>query len=234
MVINLSNKKIGHRTNEKQEKENFDDYPYVKVIIDNRLGMQRILIEQNSTVFKDPKAVANILQKTFNKQLAKYMLRIELYSQFPEKDFWNEVSKHPEGFRKVIFHFPKLNLKRLSDSVEEYFTAARHDWESGIDLAFVAEKGEVLKLDESNERQKALAKCMATTGQPTTKDKTNSIEMITAGEAKRHIWIGKDSYVTVHITEDVFTDLVLPQLKFNKNFSTEKLRIKLDQINETN
>lgn len=235
VVINLSNKKLGHRTNEKQEKENFDDYPFVKVIIDNRPGMQRILIEQKSTVFKEPKLVANILQRTFNKQLARHMLKVELYSQFPVKDFWDEVGKHPEGFRKIIFHFPKLNLKRLSDAVDQYFTDARKEWGSGIDLAFVAEKGEVLTVNQKNKNQKALAECMAVTGQPTSKDKTKSIEMITAGEARRHIWIGKNSYVIIPITEDVFTDLLMPQLGINsKNGATEKLILKLDKINETN
>ena len=235
VVFNLSNKKKGHRTNEKQEKEDYDDYPYIKIIIDNRPDMQRILIEQNSSVFKEPKSVAAILQKTFNKQLARHMLKVELYSQFPEKNFWDEVKKHPEGFRKVIFHFPKLNLKRLSDSVDQYFTKAREDWDSGIDLAFVAEKGTVLKLSEKNKDQKALAECMAKTGQPTTKDRTNSIEMITAGAAQRHIWIGKDAYILVPITEDVFTDLTNPQLgMYSKNEATTKLIKRLDKVNETN
>ena len=76
---------------------------------------------------------------------------------------------------------------------------------------------------------------MAVTGQPTSKDKTKSIEMITAGEARRHIWIGKNSYVIIPITEDVFTDLLMPQLGiYSKNGATEKLILKLDKINETN
>lgn len=235
VVINLSNKKKGHRINENQEKVDYDNYPYIKVIIDNRPGMQRILLEENGTVFREHKTPANILQKTFNKLLARHMLRIELYAQFPEKDFWDEVKKHPEGFRKVVFHFPKLNLKRLSDVMEEYFTTARQDWDSGLDLAFVAEKGEIVKISEANENQRTLAKCMSLTGQPTSKEKRKSIEMITAGIVKSHIWIGDKSYAIALIPEDVFTDLVDPQLGvFSTKCSTEKLINQLDKVNETN
>jgi hypothetical protein len=234
VVFNLSNKKIGHRTNANQEKEDYDDYPYVMIIIDNRPGVQRILIEQNGTVFRDPKTPAKILQTVFNKQLRRYLLTIELYAQYPAKDFWKEVHKHPEGFRKVIFHLPHLNLERLAKVTDKYFNVARQDWDSELDFAFTAPKGGVVRLDENNLRQKALTECMSMTGMPTSSDK-RSIEMVTAGETKKHIWVGRDSYLTIHLADGIVGSLTSSQLEaFNDENPVNRLTKKLDEINENN
>lgn len=232
VIFNLSNQKKGHRTNENQEIENYDDYPYVTVIIDNRPGIQRILIEQNATVFKDPKTVAAILQKTFNKFLTKHLLSIELYAQYPVKDFWNEVEKHPEGFRKVLFHLPHLNLERLAKVTDRYFNQARQDWDSDLDFSFTAPKGGVVHLDANNERQKALTECMSLTGMPTSKDK-RSIEMVTAGESKKHIWVGRDSHIVIGIPEGTILGLTTQQLSaFADDKPISRLTRTLDNIKD--
>lgn len=232
VILNLSNKKKKHRTNEDLKQETYDDYPYVMVIIDNRPGVQRILIEQNKSVFTDPKTPAKILQKAFNKELMRYMLSIELYAQYPVKDFWKEVENHPEGFKKVIFHLPCLNLERLTKVTDKYFTQAREDWQSSLDFSFTAPKGGAVHLDPNNPRQKALAESMSITGLPTSPDK-KSIEMRTNAKTSEKIWVGKNSYLIYQIPDELLAALTSGQLAvFAEENAIEKLRTELDTIND--
>jgi hypothetical protein len=200
-MFKLSNKKKGHRVNEKLEKEGYDTYPFIMIIIDNRPGIQRIFIEQNTSVFKSSKTPASLIQNIFNKELRKHLLRVELYSQYPEKEFWDVVKKHPEGFKKITFHLPPLNLERLSKVANKLLTDARQDWDSGLDFSFVAPKNGLLKLDEKNIRQSSLTKFMALNGQANSSNR-GSIEMTTAGPHGKRIIIGKDTNLTINISED--------------------------------
>lgn len=232
IILNLSNKKQKHRINEELKQEAYDDYPYVMVIIDNRPGVQRILIEQNQSVFKDPKTPAKILQKAFNKEMMQHMLSIELYAQYPVKEFWKEVDNHPEGFKKVIFHLPCLNLERLTKVTDRYFTQAREDWQSSLDFSFTAPKGGKVSIDPNNPRQKALAESMSLTGLPTSPDK-KSIEMRTAGETSEKIWVGRDSYLIFQIPDGILAALTSGQLAmFADQNALAKLRDKLDTIKD--
>ena len=205
VMFKLSNKKKGHRVNEKLEKEGYDTYPFIIIIIDNRPGIQRIFIEQNTSVFKSSKTPASLIQNIFNKELRKHLLRVELYSRYPEKEFWDIVKKHPEGFKKITFHLPPLNLERLSKVANKLLTDARQDWDSGLDFSFVAPKNGLLKLDEKNIRQSSLTKFMALNGQANSSNR-GSIEMTTAGPHGKRIYIGKNTNLTISISED-FIDI---------------------------
>jgi len=232
VAFRLSNKKRGHRTNEDLQKIEFDDFPCITIIIDNRPGIQRILIEQNQSVFKNIKTVARILQKVFNKQLMPNMLKIELYAQYPENAFWDVVKQHKEGFRKVTFHLPYLNLKRLSDTVDGYLTDARKAFDSALDFSFSAEKGMRLELDEKNKLQSALTKAVSLTGQPTSKDKP-SIVLVTTGQNPSYIKIGKDAYVTTVIPEPTLKALTSDQLTIEGDSHWDALEHKLDTLNNS-
>lgn len=202
VMFKLSNKKKGHRVNEKLKKEGYDTYPFIKIIIDNRPGIQRIFIEQNTSVFKNSKTPASLIQSVFNKELKKHLLKVELYSQYPETEFWKEVSNHPEGFRKITFHLPPLNLERLSKVAHKLLAEARQDWDSGLDFSFVASKNSVLKLDEKNVRQASLTKAMALNGHSNSSSR-GSIEMYTAGPERKRILIGKDTNLTINISDGI-------------------------------
>jgi hypothetical protein len=96
---------------------------------------------------------------------------------------------------------PPLNLERLAKVANRLLTEARQDWDSGLDFSFVAPKNSQLKLDENNIRQSSLTKFMALNGQANSSNR-GSIEMTTAGPHGKRIIIGKDTNLTINISED--------------------------------
>lgn len=60
------------------------------------------------------------------------------------------------GTSKVTFHFPHLNLDRLTKVMDKYLKTAREDWDSDLDFTFGANEGGAVKIDPENSRQTAL------------------------------------------------------------------------------
>ncbi len=234
VVLRLSNKKKSHRTNEDLQQIDFDDYPCLYVIIDNRPGKQRILIEQKQSVFKKTETVAKILQNAFNKELLPHMLTVVLYSPFPSREFWKVVGKHKEGFRKVLFHLPHLNLDRLSKIVEKYLTDARRSFDSSLDFAFTATKGGKLELHEENELQRTLAKAVSATGQPMRKEDNPGIVLVTTGQHASYIKIGKDAHISTTIPQPTLNALKNDQLTIEGEERWDALEHKLDTLTDDN
>lgn len=134
-VANVTNVTI---TDEHLKSQKYADYRNCLVIIDNRPGIQRIAIEQKSKAFSRTKTVANIIEASFCKLLKSKLLKVKLSAVFGTNVFWNMLDKYPNGFSKVTFHFPHLNLDRLTKAMDNYLKTAREDWDS--DLSFTLEQ----------------------------------------------------------------------------------------------
>lgn len=66
IVMRVANVRTATYVNKEFSEKRVDDYQNCIVIIDNRPGIQRILIENRKRAFQDVKQVANILTYTFN------------------------------------------------------------------------------------------------------------------------------------------------------------------------
>lgn len=196
-VANVTNVTI---TDENLNDKDVLDYRNSLVIIDNRKGIQRIAIEKNSKAFSDTKTVANILQASFNKLLKPKLLYIELTAVYGTNVFWTIVKEYPKGFRKVSFHFPHLNLERLTKALDKYLTNARRDWDSDLEVVFGASDGGVVNIDKENERQNALIKGASSAG--------SYVKMYPKDENRKVILCGKNQFVTEELDKEVIEDLV--------------------------
>lgn len=143
-------------TDEHLMSKKYADYRNCLVIIDNRPGIQRIAIERKSKAFSHTKTVANILEASICKCLKDKLLKVKLSAVYSTNAFWTTVHDHPEGFCKVRFHFPHLNLDRLTKAMDKYLTTAREDWDSDLDFSFGANEGGTVSIDPDNKRQTAL------------------------------------------------------------------------------
>lgn len=152
-VANVTNVTI---TDEHLKSKNYADYRNCLVIIDNRPGIQRIAIERKTKAFSDTKTVAGILEASLCKLLRQKLLKVKLTAVYGTNVFWTTLNDYPDGFRKVRFHFPHLNLERLTKVMDKYLKTAREDWDSDLDFSFGANEGGVVKIDSNNERQRAL------------------------------------------------------------------------------
>jgi len=173
-----------------------DDYQNCIVIIDNRPGIQRILIENKKTAFADVKQVEGILTNTFNQLLLRYGLVMSLYHLQDDRVFWQCVSDnrlYPQGFYKISFHLPYPNLERLKTVYERLFNKARESFDTRINMDFVAPKGGKIRLDENDSYQKeTIGWLMADAGA--------DIKLYSNDSKKSPIPIGRESFRVVTIS----------------------------------
>ena len=198
-VANVTNVTI---TDEQLKSKDYADYRNCLVIVDNRPGIQRVAIERKTKAFSDTKTVAGILETSLCKLLRQKLLKVKLTAVYGTNVFWTTLNDYPDGFRKVRFHFPPLNLERLTKVMDKYLKTAREDWDSDLDFSFGANEGGVVKIDPDTERQRALVKGASGGGV--------WIEMYPKGK-RRPVYCGKNQFVVMNVDSEVFDELVSDQ-----------------------
>lgn len=211
-MMRIANKRITTivRVDLKEVQE--DNYPNCIVIIDNRPGIQRILIENKKTAFQDVKQLARIIKWTFDDILVRYSLKIELMHLQDPRVFWtlvNDKRNYPDGFYKITFHLPHLNLERLKKIFDNVLVMSRKVFDSDLEWSYKANQGGTLPLDEKNELQKELIEwMMSDVG-------SENIKLYSNADKKKAIIVGKDSFFAVGISDKVIKRLAEEAVKGN-------------------
>lgn len=203
-IMRVANKRVTTIVTEDLKEVHADDYPNCIVIIDNRPGVQRILIENKKTAFQDVKQVAGILQWTLNGILPRYGLKIELMHLQDPIAFWNVAKdrrSYPDGFYKITFHLPHLNLERLKKVFDKVLVMSREVFDSDLEWSYKANQGGELALDDKNEYQKALIDwMMGEVG-------SENIKLYSNADKRKAIIVGKDSFFAVGISDKLIKRL---------------------------
>ena len=163
VVMKFANPKKRKINNIKLMEDEIDDFPWCYVIWDNRSGIQRLLVERKPSVWPNRKSrsgtkyVAELLAGNFDLWLSQKGMHFEVGDgpTYPCSTFWQVVGQHPEGFSRVHFSFPPLNLGRLlnlADNVD----AIRYETGGGFDADLRAAKDSVLTLSENNPQTASL------------------------------------------------------------------------------
>lgn len=204
VVMRVANVRTATYVNKDFNEDHVEDYQNCLVIIDNRPGIQRILIENKKRAFQDVKQVANILAFTFNQLLKRFSLKIELMHLQESKKFWQYVEDRrsfPTGFYRVSFHLPHLNLERLRKVYDSVLNQSRESFNSDLDWSFKANDGGQIHFDQKDERQRTLiAYMMEDVG-------SNNIKLFPNQNKRKAIIVGKDSFAAIGISESVIKRL---------------------------
>lgn len=204
VVMRVANVRTATYVNKYFNEDHVEDYQNCLVIIDNRPGIQRILIENKKRAFQDVKQVANILAFTFNQLLKRFSLKIELMHLQESKKFWQYVEDRrsfPTGFYRVSFHLPHLNLERLRKVYDSVLNQSRESFNSDLDWSFKANDGGQIHFDQKDERQRTLiAYMMEDVG-------SNNIKLFPNQNKRKAIIVGKDSFAAIGISESVIKRL---------------------------
>ena len=204
VVMRVANVRTATYVNKDFNENHVEDYQNCLVIIDNRPGIQRILIENKKRAFQDVKQVANILAFTFNQLLQRFSLKIELMHLQESKRFWQYVEdrrSYPTGFYRVSFHLPHLNLERLRKVYDSVLNQSRESFNSDLDWSFKANDGGQIHFDKNDERQKTLiAYMMEDVG-------SNNIKLYPNQNKRKAIIVGKDSFAAIGINESTIKRL---------------------------
>ena len=204
VVMRVANVRTATIVNKDFNEDRMADYQNCIVIIDNRPGIQRMLIENKKRAFQDVKQVANILAFTFNKLLEQYSLKIELMHLQESKKFWQYVEdrrSYPTGFYRISFHLPHLNLERLRKVYESVLHQSRESFNSDLDWSFKANDGGQIHFDKKDTRQSTLIEyMMEDVG-------SNNIKLYPNENKRKAIIVGKDSFAAIGINESTIKRL---------------------------
>lgn len=163
IVMKFSNPKKRRINNIKLVEAEIDDYPWCYVIWDNRDGIQRLLVERKPSAWpngirrRGTQTVATLLAENIDIWMRQRGMHFEVGDgpTYPCSTFWQVVGQHPEGFSRVHFSFPPLNLGRLlnlADNVD----AIRYETGGGFDADLRAAKDSILTLSENNPQTASL------------------------------------------------------------------------------
>lgn len=203
-LMRIANKRVTTIVRADLKEVQEDDYPNCIVIIDNRPGIQRILIENKKTAFQDVKQLARIIKWTLDDILVRYSLKIELMHLQDPRVFWtlvNDKRNYPDGFYKITFHLPHLNLERLKKIFDNVLVMSRKVFDSDLEWSYKANQGGALPLDEKNEFQKELIEwMMSDVG-------SENIKLYSNADKRKAIIVGRDSFMAVGISDRVINKL---------------------------
>ena len=202
-----------------------EDYPDCIVIIDNRPGIQRVAIETKQIAFKGKWTLPNIVSATLNKILKPYSLYVELRNVPDERDFWalvGDQKKYPNGFHKIRFYLPHLNLERLHKVFDRLSEEARRSFGSDMAIEMTAEKGGVLSFNQDDKYQAELIHAVSEVGGRTVGSKGSVISVYSNDDKRRPIPIGTNSFQTFVESKSTF-DQLTEDAAGNTLFASEAL-----------
>lgn len=195
VIMRVANRKTQTIVDENLREKQVDDYQNCIVMIDNRPGIQRMLIENKKTAFCDVKSLANILEHTFNRLLRQYSLVISLDHLQDSRQFWqyaNDRRTYPTGFYRICFKLPYPNLERLRKVYDRLFSQAQKSFDSRLNMDFTNPNGQV-RLDENDPYQKeAIEWFMEEAG--------GDVILYSNMAKKRPIAVGKNSYRVITVS----------------------------------
>lgn len=110
------------------EVRQYDSYPPVNILIDNRENRHQLLIEIDSAAWSKTTTVRDLLMENLNRELcAKFGLQIKITSLMRSSEYWDYVTyrqrEENRGIKKLVFRFPNA---RIRPSIEAAVGLSQH------------------------------------------------------------------------------------------------------------
>jgi hypothetical protein len=162
ILLRLANKRVVHIERE-FHRESFESEPSCLVGIYNTSETQYLLIESDRTSFGNSFTVVRVIEKAFEKELAKLKFRINIHPKYEEKEFWELLDKYPEQIEGLRFEFEYPNLPRVNKYLsEELKETSKKLNSSKTKVEFLASDDNILdNLSEDNSELNSLVKTSA-------------------------------------------------------------------------
>ena len=198
VIMRVANRKTQTIVDENLREKQVDDYQNCIVMIDNRPGIQRMLIENKKVAFRDVKSLANILEYTFNRLLRPYSLVISLDHLQNSRQFWQYAKdrhSYPKGFYRISFKLPYPNLERLRKVYDRLFSNAQKSFDSRLNMDFINPEGKV-RLDENDPYQKEAIKWFM-------EEAGGDVTLYSNLAKKTPIHVGENSYRAITVSNTI-------------------------------
>lgn len=198
VIMRVANRKTQTIVDANLREKQVDDYQNCIVMIDNRPGIQRMLIENKKVAFRDVKSLANILEYTFNRLLRPYSLVISLDHLQNSRQFWQYAKdrhSYPKGFYRISFKLPYPNLERLRKVYDRLFSNAQKSFDSRLNMDFINPEGKV-RLDENDPYQKEAIKWFM-------EEAGGNVTLYSNEAKKTPIHVGENSYRAITVSNTI-------------------------------
>jgi len=149
-----------------------EDYPWCYIVWDNRDGIQRMLIEQKPSAWKNSKkstgtnkaakAICAVIDDWLSKKKGMH-INYGDGPVFKSDDFWEYVKRYPQGFSRVHFSFPPPNLGRLM-SLADSILGIRQETGGSYEAVLKAPRGGILTLVPENLQTQSLVNLSSACG----------------------------------------------------------------------
>ncbi|MBK8109935.1 MAG: hypothetical protein IPK46_06165 [Saprospiraceae bacterium] len=108
-------------------KEEIRRYPDLKIFIDNNKNEQLLLIQRNYKAVAKTDSVSRLLEKSINRYLENYQLRIYIQPIYSEALFWELVTKYNHLITRLTFEFIRPNLANISGGLADDLRSFQED-----------------------------------------------------------------------------------------------------------
>ena len=110
-------------------------------------------------------------------------------------DFVNDKRSYPDGFYKITFKLPHLNLDRLKKVFDKVLIMSREVFDSDLEWSYKAQRGGELPFDKNNKYQSALIEfMMGEVG-------SDNIKLYSNSAKQKAIVVGKESFLAIGISD---------------------------------
>lgn len=141
--------------------------PSCFVIIDNRVNVQRIYIEEKTTAFVDTQQVAGILEYTFCVLLKDSHLDIRIKMEYDSSEFWQIIEEYDNKIKMLRFQYFYPNLPRVTEKIDEALSSLSGCIGSkDTVLEFNAGRDEILDIRKDNTPIDNLVEASSLSGSP--------------------------------------------------------------------
>jgi len=193
--------------------KNFDskttyDYPNSLVFIDNNPDKQFILVERELDAFYKPKALMNIIEKSWDENLNTLGLTVYLNEITDPSDFWGTMMEYKGRIKALHFNFIRPNMANISGEAVKAIKVLKNKSNSHkTTLGLNAPKKGVLEnLDPDNEEIAALVEYQAKGGGNATIRVKGSRKKIKT--SKKQITFEIDEAVIENVPYDRVSDIL--------------------------
>lgn len=131
--------------------DTIENYPNITLAFNNNPAVQKIAIQNSTSVFKDTKIATHFIQDTLNEMLGEYGITMFTEPLYDKQDFWKIIKLYPQQIKQLTFDLISPNLPEISKNLQLDLRGLNHDTNTiRTKLELNAEKEGYLDIKESS------------------------------------------------------------------------------------
>ncbi len=98
--------------------DTLENYPNITLAFNNDPSIQKIAIQNSTSVFKDTTIATHFVQDTLNEMLKEYGITMFTEPLYDKQDFWKLIRLYPKQIKQITFDLISPNLPEISKNLQ--------------------------------------------------------------------------------------------------------------------